>query len=164
VGRLKWACFSRSSSGSVRRRFSRHDSRVQRDWCLSMDAGRQRKPEQTQSSSAEVPLDKGSLGRQRLPAKAVRPWCRRSSADFGSPRTISHQIMGHGSHALKNLDPGVGARFRRMNRFSGVRVLVASFRGPVDGRSTPSNSSARTDCHAGSTSEAHRVACRRALR
>jgi len=23
--------------------------------------------------------------------------------------------MGHGSHALKNLDPGVGARFRRMN-------------------------------------------------
>jgi len=24
--------------------------------------------------------------------------------------------MGHCSHALKNLDPGVGARFRRMNQ------------------------------------------------
>jgi len=67
------------------------------------------------TSSAEVPLDKGDLGRQRLPAKAVRQWCRRSSADFGSPRTIFHQIMGHGSHALKNLDPGVNARFGRMN-------------------------------------------------
>ena len=62
-----------------------------------------------------MPLDKGDLGRQRLPAKAVRQCCRRSSADFGSPRTIFHQIMGHWSHALKNLDPGVGARFRRMN-------------------------------------------------
>jgi len=41
---------------------------------------------------------------------------RRISANFGSPRTISYQIMGHGSHALKNLDPGVGARFRRMSR------------------------------------------------
>jgi len=91
-----------------------------------MDAGRLRTPEETQSSSVEVPLDKGYLGRQRLPAKAVRPWCRRSSADFGgfrrisadfgSPRTIFHQIMGHCSHALKNLDPRVGARFRRMNR------------------------------------------------
>jgi len=80
-----------------------------------MDAGRLRKPEQTQSSSAEVPLDKGDLGRQRLPAKAVRQWCRRSSADFGSPRTIFHQIMGHGRHALRNLDPGIGARFGRMN-------------------------------------------------
>ena len=86
-----------------------------------MDAGRLRKPEETQSSSAGVPLDKGDLGRQRLPAKAVRPWCRRSSADFGSPRTIFHPIMGHGSHALKNLDPGVGARFRRMNRIGGLR-------------------------------------------
>ena len=70
----------------MRRRFSRHDSRVQRDWCLSRDAGGLRKPEETQSSSAEVPLDKGDLGRQRLPAKAVRPWCRRSSADFGGFR------------------------------------------------------------------------------
>jgi len=51
-----------------------------------MDAGRLRKPERTQSSSAEVQLDKGSLGRQRLPAKAVRQWCRRSSADFGGFR------------------------------------------------------------------------------
>jgi len=41
---------------------------------------------------------------------------QRISADFGSPRTIFHQIMGHGSQALKNLDPGVGARLRRMNR------------------------------------------------
>jgi len=80
-----------------------------------MDAGRLHKPEATQSSSAEVPLDKGDLGRQRLPAKAVRQGCRRSSADFGSARTIFHQIMGNCSHALKNLDPGVGARFRRMN-------------------------------------------------
>jgi len=40
---------------------------------------------------------------------------RRISADFGSPRTIFHQIMGHGRHAWKNLDPGVGARFRQMN-------------------------------------------------
>jgi len=100
----------------VRRRFSRHDSRIERDWCLSRDAGGLRKPEQTQSSSAEVPLDKGDLGHQRLPAKTVRQWCRRSSADFGSPRTIFHQIMGHCSHALKNLNPGVGARFGRMNR------------------------------------------------
>jgi len=46
----------------------------------------------------------------------MRPWCRRSSADFGSPKTIFHQIIGHWSHALKNLDAGVGARFRRMNR------------------------------------------------
>jgi len=80
-----------------------------------MDAGRLRKPEQTQSNSAEVPLDKGSLGRQRLPAKAVRPWCRRSSADFGSPRTIFYQIIGHGRHALKNLDPRVGARLRAVD-------------------------------------------------
>jgi len=89
---------------------------VQRYWCMSMDAVRLFKPDETQSSSAEVPLDKGSLGRQRLPAKPVRPWCRRSSADFGLPRTIFHQIMGHWSHALKNLDPGVCARFRRMNQ------------------------------------------------
>jgi len=40
---------------------------------------------------------------------------RRISADFGLPRTIFQQIMGHCSHALKNLDPGVGARFGRMN-------------------------------------------------
>jgi len=73
------------------------------------------------TSSAEVPLDKGDLGRQRLPAKAVRPWCRRSSADFGSPRTIFHQIIGHGRHALKNLGPGFCARFRRMNHVSLVQ-------------------------------------------
>jgi len=115
-----------SSGGSVRRRFSRHDSRVQRDWCMSLDAGRLRKPAETQSSSAEVPLDKGSLGRQRLPAKAVRPWCRRSSADFGSPRTILHQIIGHWSHALRNLDPGVGVRFRRMNRKLGTGKFHAA--------------------------------------
>jgi len=83
---------------------------------MSMDAGRLCKPDETQSSSAEVPLDKGYLGRQRLLAKAVRQWCRRMSADFSSPRTIFHQIMGYGSHALKNLDLGVGARFGRMNR------------------------------------------------
>jgi len=41
---------------------------------------------------------------------------RRISADFGSPSTIFHQIMGHCRHAWKNLDPGVGARFGRMNR------------------------------------------------
>jgi len=116
--------YSGSSGGSVRRRFSRHDSRVQRDWCMSRDAGRLRKAEETQSSSAEVPLDKGYLGRQRLPANAVRQWCRRSSADFGSPRTIFHQIMGHWSHALKNLGPGVGARFRRMNPNSHIGVRV----------------------------------------
>jgi len=40
---------------------------------------------------------------------------RRISANFGSPRTISYQIIGHGRHALKNLDPGVGARFGRMS-------------------------------------------------
>jgi len=44
---------------------------------------------------------------------------RRISADFGSPRTIFHQIMGHCRHAWKNLDPGVGARFRRMNPKTG---------------------------------------------
>ena len=81
-----WLRRSGSSGGSVRRRFSRHDSRVQRDWCLSMDAGGLGKPEETRSSSAEVPLDKGDLGRHRLPAKAVRPWCQRSSADFGGFR------------------------------------------------------------------------------
>jgi len=43
---------------------------------------------------------------------------RRISADFGSARTIFHQIMGYGRHALKNLDPGVGAHFGRMNQFS----------------------------------------------
>jgi len=84
---------------------------------MSLDAGRLRKPEETQSSFAEVQLDKGDLGRQRLPAKAVRQWCRRSSADFGSPSTIFHQIMGHCSHALKNLDPGLCTRFRRMNPY-----------------------------------------------
>jgi len=46
---------------------------------------------------------------------------RRISADFGSPRTIFHRIIGHGSHALKNLDPGVGTRFRRMNRKTSKR-------------------------------------------
>jgi len=51
---------------------------------------------------------------------------RRISADFGSPRTIFHQIMGHGSHAWKNLDPGVGAHFRRMNRKLGRFGLLAS--------------------------------------
>jgi len=90
----------------------------QRDWCLRMDAGGLGKPEETQSSSAEVPLDKGDLGRlvflqKRCANGADGP--RRISADFGSPRTIFHQIMGHGSHALKNLDPGLGARLRRMN-------------------------------------------------
>jgi len=49
---------------------------------------------------------------------------RRISADFGSPRTIFHQIIGHWSHALKNLDPGVGARFRRMNQFSRVSLSI----------------------------------------
>jgi len=87
---------------------------------MSMDAGRQCEPEEAQSSSAEVPLDKGDLGRQRLAAKAVRQWCRRSSADFGSPRTIFHRIMGHWSHALKNIGPGVCASFRRMNRNFGA--------------------------------------------
>jgi len=43
--------------------------------------------------------------------------------DFGSPRTIFHQIMGHGSHAWKNLDPGVGARFRRMNHKLDVKLF-----------------------------------------
>jgi len=43
---------------------------------------------------------------------------RRISADFGSPRTIFHQIMGHWRHAWKNLDPGLGAHFRRMNRLT----------------------------------------------
>jgi len=64
-----------------------------------------------------VPLDKGYLGRQRLPAKAGAHGAdgpRRISVDFGSPRTIFHQIMGHWRHALKNLDPGVGERFRQM--------------------------------------------------
>jgi len=43
-----------------------------------------------------VPLDKGSLGRQRLPAKAVRPWCRRSSADFGGfPFTEDYFSSNH---------------------------------------------------------------------
>ena len=102
----------------MRRRFSRHDCSVQRDWCLSMDAGRlpsrknrnralQRCHSTREISVASVFLQKRcDNGRQR------------SSADFGSPRTISHQIMGHGRHALKNLDPGVGARFRRVNPFS----------------------------------------------
>jgi len=50
---------------------------------------------------------------------------RRISADFGSPGTIFHQIVEHGRHALKNLDPGVGARFRRMNQYpcAGFRLL-----------------------------------------
>jgi len=117
-----------SSGGSVRRRFSRHDCSVQRDWGMRRDAGRLCKPEETQSSSAEVPLDKGYLGRQRLPAKAVRPWWRRSSADFGSPRTIFHQITGHWRHALKNLDPGVGARFGRMNH----KYLKQAYQPPSD--------------------------------
>jgi len=89
---------------------------VQRDWCMSMDAGGLRKPEETQSSSAEVQLTRDLSVASVFLQKRCANGCRRSSADFGSSRTIFHQIMGHGSHALKNLDPGVGERFRRMNR------------------------------------------------
>jgi len=131
---------------------------------MSMDAGGLRKSEETQSSSAEVPLDKGDLGRQRLPAKAVRQWCRRSSADFGSPRTIFHQIIGYCSHALKNLDPGVGARFRRMNHLFStlwrVSVRTSSMRrngrdaqtpgtptGLMKFRDSPQNPAVAEYCH-----------------
>jgi len=59
---------------------------------LSMDAGRLRKPEETQSSSAGCALDQdisvspASFLQKRAPIGPTGP--RRISADFGSPRTF----------------------------------------------------------------------------
>jgi len=63
--------------------------------------------------SAEVPLDKGYLGRQRLPCKSgapMVPTSRRISADFGHRGTIFHQNhLDHWSHAFEKTSiPGVG--------------------------------------------------------
>jgi len=69
--------------------------------------------EETQSSSAEVPLDKGDLGRQRFLQKAVRQGADVLSGFSVPPRTIFHQ--NHWITAampLKNLDSwGSGATF-----------------------------------------------------
>jgi len=53
-------------------------------------------------STREISVDSVFL-QKRCVNNADGP--RRISADFGSPSTIFHQIMGHCSHALKNLDP-----------------------------------------------------------
>jgi len=105
--------------GSVRRRFSRHDCQCPTDlvaWyeCQLDYLSRTKTP---QSSSAEVPLDKGSLGRQRLPAKtgACAHGATVLGAIFGLPRDdFSFKIMGHWSHALKKPRSWVCARFRRI--------------------------------------------------
>jgi len=75
-----------------------------------MDAEDNASRKNAQSSSAEVPLEQGILGRQRLPAKR----CAHGATVLGGfPRisvhrgTIFHQSLEL-RHALKNLDPGVG--------------------------------------------------------
>jgi len=128
------------------RRFSRHDLRVQRDWCLSRDAGGVRKPDKTQSSSAEVPSTRDLSGRQRFPAKSGA--ANGAVSAFRSPRTIFIQIMGHGSLAFEK----TSILARRTLRWMATRVFRSLYR-PADCRhanttatrqSVPSRSGSRS--------------------
>jgi len=63
-----------------------------------------------------VPLEQGILGRQRLPGKSGAPNGGDGPQRFRFAKDeFSSNHWTPGRHALKNLDPGVGARFDRMN-------------------------------------------------
>jgi len=100
------------SGGSVAPEvFQGNDSRcptrlcLRMEWLVEQNVSRKKRSR----SSAEVATRQGiHVGRQRLPLqKAVALCADRSSADFRFPRTIFIQSMNTGSHALKNLAPGV---------------------------------------------------------
>jgi len=107
--------------------FPRHDcsvpTRLVHEYWILVDNC---KPKKTQSSSAEVPLRlrEISVASVFLP-KPVRPWCRRSSVDFGGFRVHRGRFFikswTTGQTCLEKPSiPRVGATLRSMNRFSSV--------------------------------------------
>jgi len=81
-----------------------------------------------------VPLDKGYLGRQAFPAKAVRHGCRRSSADFVHRARIFIKSLDTAGIALKNLDSrGRGARSVGLNEIFAANGERRKRRSPIPG-------------------------------